>query len=519
MKYEGNILIVDDQLSAREVLRAVLEDKGYHLVFASSGKEALSQAIKLIPDLVLLDVMMPDMDGFEVCRHMRADQRLVEVPIIMLTSLDDRDSRLRGLELGVDDFITKPFNSAELQARVQTITRLNRQRRLHLLELQTERDRTQAILEALGEAIVVVDANGVIQYVNPATVALTGFTPAEAIGQNWRLWQITDSSAHLYDEILAVVQAGKTWRGEILSKRKDDTLCDTATTIAPLFGPDHRSQSIGFVSVQRDITPLKKAERAKNEFVSNVSHELRTPLSVLTLVSDNLDMLYDRLDDNRRRKMIRDIQKHIQILNELISDVLDISRIDSDRVSMEREPLNLAQLVDAEVTAILPLAEQKAQHLQVSSLKQLKVYGNEAQLRQAIRNLLNNAIKYTPEGGQIHCGCQILSPPDLPGSQAQETAWPGQNNLPLGDWAAFKVIDTGIGISPENLPYLFERFYRVKTQQNIRGTGLGLSIARKLVELHAGHIAVASTPGQGSTFAIYLPLSEQDEGREDKDNG
>lgn len=509
MKYEGNILIVDDQLSAREVLRVVLEDKGYHLVFASSGKEALNQAIKLIPDLVLLDVMMPDMDGFEVCRRMRADQRLVEVPIIMLTSLDDRDSRLRGLELGVDDFITKPFNSAELQARVRTITRLNRQRRLHLLELQAERDRTQAILEALGEAIVVTDANGVIQYINPAAVALTGFTPAEAIGQSWRLWQIADSSAHLYNEILTVVQAGQTWRGEIVSKRKDDTLCDTATTIAPLFGPGHRSQPVGFVGVQRDITPLKKAEQAKDEFVSNVSHELRTPLSVLTLVGDNLDMLYERLDDDKRRKMIRDIQKHTQVLGELIGDVLEISRLDSGRVSLEREPLDLAQLVQAEVTEILPLAEQKAQHLQVSGLKQLNVYGHSAQLRQVVRNLLNNAIKYTPEEGQIHCECLTLSTPTPPGSLSQETGWPGQCNLPRGRWAAFRVRDTGIGISAENLPYVFERFYRVKTQQTIRGTGLGLSIARKLVELHAGNIAVASIPDRGSIFAMYLPLSEQ----------
>jgi len=184
---------------------------------------------------------------------------------------------------------------------------------------------------------------------------------------------------------------------------------------------------------------------------------------------------------------------------------------------MEHEPLNLAQLVQAEATIILPLAEQKAQRLQVSGLKQLKVWGNEAQLRQVIRSLLNNAIKYTPEGGQIYCECLILSTPASSGSQTQETGWPGQTNLSHGVWAAVRVSDTGIGISAENLPYLFERFYRVKTQQNIRGTGLGLSIARKLVELHAGHIAVISTPGQGSTFAVYLPLAEQNE-KEDQTN-
>jgi len=156
--------------------------------------------------------------------------------------------------------------------------------------------------------------------------------------------------------------------------------------------------------------------------------------------------------------------------------------------------------------------------MQVSGLKRLNLYGNATQLRQVIRNLLNNAIKYTLEGGQIHCECLILSTPALPGNLLPETAWPGQTHLPQGDWAAFRVRDTGIGISAENLPHLFERFYRVKTQQNIRGTGLGLSIAQKLVKLHAGHIAVTSTLGQGSIFAVYLPLLVQNEAREDQAN-
>jgi PAS domain S-box-containing protein len=510
MIHTSDILIVDDQLSAREVLKGLLTGKGYHLVFANSGEEALLKAPKLIPDLILLDVMMPGMDGFEVCQKLRADPLLAETPIIMVTSLDDRDARLRGLELGVDDFITKPFNSAELQARVHTITRLNRQRRLHLLELQAERDRTRAILEALGDAVVVTNAQGIIQYLNPAATMLTGFTPEEAIGQSWRLWQSEEDTPFLDDQILATLRAGQTWRGERMIKHKDGTLYDAALTLAPLFDPNSNDQPLGFVSVQRDITPLKKAERAKDEFVSNVSHELRTPLSVLTLVSDNLDTLYDRLDDQKRRKLIHDIQKHTQVLNELIGDILELSRIDSGRVSREREQLDLLHLIQAEAAQIALLAQQKSQSLQVSGPAQLEVWGNETQLRQVIRNLLNNAIKFTPDGGHIFCECLALTEATGAGDPAEESLWPGKTNLPAGPWAAVRVVDTGVGISPENLPNLFERFYRVKTQQNVRGTGLGLSIARKLIELHDGQIAVASTPGQGSIFAIYLPLfSEQ----------
>jgi PAS domain S-box-containing protein len=510
MNHTSTILIVDDQQNAREVLSELLAEEGYNLALASNGEEALAKAAELVPDLILLDVMMPGMDGFEVCQHLRADPLLAEVPVIMVTSLDDADSRLRGLEAGVDDFVAKPYSLAELQARVRSITRLNRQRRLRTLELQAQRDRTQAILQAVGEAVVVADVNGIIQYLNPAAVAVTGFTPEEALGRSWRLWQSEEAGDHLYDDILQMVCAGQTWRGEVVNKHKNGTLYHAALTVAPLSAPGSQDQPIGFVSVQRDITPLKNAERAKNEFVSNVSHELRTPLSVLTLVSDNLDTLYDRLSDDRRRKMIQDIQKHTQVLNELIGDVLEMSRIDSGRVSMERERVNLAQLARDEADKLLPLAQQKSQTLRVTGLDEVIVWGNNSQLRQVLRNLLNNAVKYTPDEGQIVCNCSALCPMSPSQAKVVEKEWPGVAGIHPDHWAALRVVDTGIGISQEHLPHLFERFYRVKAQQSIRGTGLGLAITRELVELHDGHIAVSSIPGEGSIFAVYLPLFAKD---------
>jgi PAS domain S-box-containing protein len=379
-----------------------------------------------------------------------------------------------------------------------------------MLDLKAERDRTQSILEALGEAVAVTNTNGSIQYLNPATLHLTGFTMNEALGQNCFEWLSDRTEDNLFEKITNVVRRGQMWRGEVLGQHKNGNLFDVALTVAPLFALDSNEQPIGFVSVLRDITPLKEAERAKNEFVSNVSHELRTPLAVLTLVGDNLDTLYDRVDDNRRRKMIHDIQKHTQILNELIGDVLEISRIDSGRVSMEREPVDLGQLAQIEVEEILPLAEQKLQTLQIIGCQEMNVLGNGAQLRQIIRNLLNNAIKYTPDGGQIDCECRILSTTALKNDLEQEKIWPSSTNLPDGFWAALRVIDTGIGISKENLPHLFERFYRVKAQRNIRGTGLGLAIVHKLIELHSGHIAVTSNLNEGSTFAFYIPLLDKE---------
>jgi PAS domain S-box-containing protein len=505
MNQAGTVLIVDDEKMILDYLEALLTTEGYQIALASNGFEALGKAEELTPDLVLLDVMMPEMDGFEVCRRLRATPRLAEVPIIMVTGLDDQKSRLEGIEAGANDFVTKPFNGAELRARVRTITRLNRHRQMRTLELRAERDRTHAILEALGEAVVVTDVDGRIRYLNPATVALTGYSDREALGQSWYLWQSTDDHKDLNDDILGVVRSGQTWQGEVVNRRKDGTTYDAALTVAPLFSSEDPSNPIGFVSVQRDITPLKEAERSKTKFVSNVSHELRTPLSVITLLGDNLDTLYDRLSDGKRREMIRDIQKHTEVLNNLIGDILEISRIDSGRASPERSQVDLAGLVREEANKLLPMAEQKFQTLDVLETEQLPIWGNDEQLRQVIRNLVNNAIKYTPEEGTIICEC--VSHSTLPPEQAQNSEdQSAGDDLSEADWAVVRVIDNGIGISQEHLPNLFARFYRVNTQGNIRGTGLGLSIARELTELHAGYLDVTSTPGEGSVFTVYLPM-------------
>ncbi|MCB0190885.1 MAG: response regulator [Anaerolineae bacterium] len=511
MKNQSTILVVDDQESARHVLRGLLIKDGYNLHFAANGIEALDKAAELLPDLILLDVMMPGMNGFEACQKLRMDPKLSEVLIILVTALDDRQSRLKGIEAGADDFINKPVDPAELRARVKTITRLNRHRRLRSLELRAERDRTQAILETLGEAVIVTDTDGYIQYINPAAIKLTGFSTEEVLGQNWHIWQTEETQEKFEEQIFATLFAGKTWYGEVVNKRKNGTTYDAALTVAPLFTPAHNHENnviVGFVSVQRDITPLKQAERSKNEFVSNVSHELRTPLSVITLLSDNLDGLYDRLDEEKRRKMIRDIQKHTESLNNLIGDVLEISRIDSGRISMEREVIDLSQLAREQIEEMLPLVHKKEQSMYVTGASRLNVLGNRAQLQQIIRNLLNNAIKYTEDGGEIVCYCARLSLPPASSRLNIASQWPNCEDLPAGQWAALRVVDTGVGIDQKHLPHLFERFYRAKAQQNIRGTGLGLSISRDLVELHGGKITVASEIDKGSVFAIYFPLVE-----------
>jgi len=163
------ILIVDDEPSGRETLAALLHTQGYHLAFASDGHGALTQAAALNPDMILLDVMMPGMDGFEVCQRLRSTPGLAEVPIILITALDDRDSRLQGIEAGADDFISKPFDRVELRSRIRAITRLNRYRRL-----VHERTMFERMVDLSPNGLMIVDSNGIIRLANPAMYRLLG---------------------------------------------------------------------------------------------------------------------------------------------------------------------------------------------------------------------------------------------------------------------------------------------------------------------------------------------------------
>lgn len=495
---KSTILIVDDEQSGQNTLEALLLLGNYNLIFAPNGNEALQKAREFIPDVILLDIMMPDMDGFEVCQQIRSDPDLFEIPVIMVTALDDRDSRLRGLEVGANDFVTKPFDRVELRTRIRTIAYLNRQRRLRTMELQIERDYNRAILDALGEALVVTDKDGIIQYVNQMAIDTIEAPGKSLVGKNWLILSDNNPTNSL-DLLKEKVVAGETWQEAIVGRRQDGATYDAMLTVAPLPGA-YNKEPAGFIIILQDITPLKEAERMKDQFVSNVSHELKTPLSVITLITDNLETLYDRLDDGKRQKMLRDIQKHTQNLNTLIDSIMEVSRLDSKRISLERVETDLGTLTQETVERLLPLAEKKNQQLAAICLEPAPIWGNESQLRQVIRNLISNAIKYTPRQGQITCMCSVkeVSGPVTVKSEPGVTRW-----------AVLAVIDNGPGIQPEALPHIFERFYRAKPRGNVRGAGLGLSIAKELITLHNGYIDIDSTPGEGSVFTVYLPVLQK----------
>lgn len=203
----ATILVVDDNPLGRQGVESALIGHGHQLVFAASGAEALAQAAALPPDLILLDVMMPDMDGFEVCRRLRAEPALMEVPIILLTALDDRESKLHGLEAGADEFLSKPVDRAELRARVRTITRLNRYRKLW-----AERAKLESLAALSPDGILVVDSEGLIRFANVAVASLLGVENSDVLVGRGLVEFLPSASAR--KDLEAIQHVGSTPRAQ-----------------------------------------------------------------------------------------------------------------------------------------------------------------------------------------------------------------------------------------------------------------------------------------------------------------
>lgn len=244
---------------------------------------------------------------------------------------------------------------------------------------------------------------------------------------------------------------------------------------------------VGTVIVLHDVTHFRELEELKSRFVSTVSHELRTPLSAVMLQVSTLNKYYDRIVENERRQMVRDIQRQAYVLRELIEDILELSRFDAKRAMPQKELFDLSDHCREALAALRPNIDEKRLRIDVTRLEDnVFVMGDPAQLMRAFRNLISNAIKYTPESGSI---------------TVMLAAEGGDITL--------KVQDNGIGIPHDEQVYVFDRFFRAESASRMAsGTGLGLSITREIVDLHGGRVGLHSEPGQGSTFTIILPAPD-----------
>ena len=524
----GQILVVDDDLANRIVLHKILARAGYELRQAGDGVEALEMAREALPDLILLDIMMPRMGGLDACRQLKVDERTRDIPVIFLSALGDLGKKMAAFSAGGVDYMTKPFQMEEVLARVRThmaLRHLQRDLQEQNVLLQneiSERRRTEATLRQLSRAveqsastIVITDRNGIIEFVNPAFTLITGYLAEEAIGRTPRLLKSGLQSDEFYHDLWATILRGDIWEGEFVNKRRDGTLYWERATISPVRNDE--GQISHFVAVKDDITQKKLAEaelhesqaalrqyatelEAQNEeldaFAHTVAHDLKNPLNLLIGYSDLLERYSGRMSTDDVQRHLRTICQTGHKMAKIIEELLLLASVRKTG-DVKTESLDMASIVgEAQSRVANMTATQQAEITVPGSWPAAAGYA--PWVEEVWENYISNGLKY---GGRPNAGV----PPHLE---------LGSNPLEGNSLVRFWVRDNGEGLTPEQQAALFTPFTRLG-QARTAGYGLGLSIARRIIEKLGGTVGVEGEVGQGSTFWFTLPVMPAQRHKED----
>jgi len=509
------ILNVDDYEPGLYAKSRALRLAGFEVYEAATGDDALRLAFELKPQLVLLDVHLPDINGIEVCRRIKTEPSTDSILVIQTSAtFTEVSDRVRGLEGGADAYLTEPIEADELIANVRAILRM-RETEQQVVEREAW---LNAVMDSIGDAVITTDLQGRVTLINPVAQEMVGWTEAEAEGRPlMEVFRIINERTGQPSEnpVVRILRgedpAGLSDQDVLTARDGRETPIDNRA--API--KDERGNFIGVVLAFRDITERKRIEKAreqslryeqearfeadiarrraeeanrlKDEFLATVSHELRTPLNHIlgwiTMLSSG------KLQPEKAQKAFDTIERNVRAQGRLIDDLLDVSRIISGKLTIEPRQIEIAKVVDAAAESIIPAAEVKGVNFKaILDAEAGVVSGDPDRLQQAIWNLLSNAVKFTPKDGHVELRLTRLN------SQIK-----------------IAVSDDGRGIDPEFLPHVFDRFRQqdATTGRQHGGLGLGLAIVRHLVELHGGSVRVESAgEDRGATFTITLPVAD-----------
>ncbi len=498
------LLLVDDRSANLVALEAILGNLGYDLVLANSGQEALLLLGKRDFAVTLLDVQMPEMDGFETARRIRKHPKSGSTPIIFITAISREDDRIRGgYEAGAVDYLFKPFDAAILKSKVAVFAELFRKSRqvefqAELIRANSLRERDQVLENAL-DAVVGVNELEHVTYWNRQAESTFGWSKSEAIGRPMSELIVPPRFREAHRQgMRRFLETGEerilNRRIEVVAQRKNGAELPVELTVTPIT----TGTTTSFYSFLRDITErrrteelLQEAVRTRDEFLSICSHELKTPLTSMQLQfqlaeRNFLKGVVEAYSPELVTKRIRSSLVQLNRMNRLIEEMLDVSRISTGRLEMRPEPVDLVGLVREVADRFSEEFKQMGTAITIESDPELIVTCDRLRIDQVITNLLTNAgLKYgagKPVAIRVHR---------------------------KGDVALFQVLDQGIGIPQESLLKVFERFERIVSSSNISGLGLGLYISRQIIDAHAGTIHVESELGKGSTFSVELPFHAQ----------
>jgi PAS domain S-box-containing protein len=521
-KEEVSILVVDDEPKNLLAVEAVLSVLGGTVVTASSGREALRHLLARDFALILMDVQMPELDGFQTAAVIRQRDRSRHVPIIFVTAISKATEHVRqGYALGAVDYVFKPFEAEILRSKVAVFMELYRyrervRRQAEQLRVHEERRRAaemvdsvrkqnELILNAVGEGIVGFDADGCISFVNPAACRLSGFKRDELMGHPAHALlhhtrgdgrQCRGDDCDLY--ALMRGRAACTIDGEVLW-RKDGTSLPIEGLGTLLSEGDELVSVLMFrdvaerVQIERErarlVRELEEAISARDDFLSIASHELRTPLTPIRLTVQSLKRKSQQSSGGGGGALPRGLvtqletmDRQVRRLDTLINELLDVSRITVGRMDLELTEFDVTALVREVVARFQQELDWGGHTVELVLPDPIMGRWDHLRLDQVICNLLSNAMKYGGDRKLIRIGVT-----DGPGG------------------VEISIRDHGLGISPEDQERIFERFERLISVRHFGGFGLGLWIARQIAEAHGGRVLVDSVQGQGSTFTIRVP--------------
>ena len=522
---KGTVLVVDDATLNLDFISEILTRDGFEVLQAKSGRVALETVLAHKPDLILLDIVMPEMDGYEVCRRLKEDKWTRDVPVIFIGTIEDGAERVQPFEVGGVDCISKPFRSEDLLARVRTHVALRKvQTRLEKQKAKLEQEiaerkkaeralresdeRLQSILDSSQACIYIKDTQGRYRLVNRTFEKLFHVERDSFIGKtdyDICSWEMAEAF-HRND--LEVLKLGRSIQVEEEAYH-DDGLHSYLSLKFPLFSTKGKIYAV--CGISSDITIRKQAElllqqakesaesanRAKSIFLANMSHELRTPLNVIHGFSQLMQR--DSSLSNSSKKHLEAINRSGEHLLSLINDVLEVSKIEIGCLSLSQGVFDLYSLLEDLNSMFKMRADQKRLCFNIEKQDALPQFlvGDEGKLRQVLINLIGNAIKFT-DVGDVTLRVFVDSDRSPIVEKGDKRQWT----------LSFEVEDSGIGIIPQEMDKLFQPFEQTMSGKSKGGTGLGLTISREYMRLMGGDLAARSIFGNGSVFTASCRFEE-----------
>lgn len=525
------ILLVDDVLKNIQVIGKILRDNGFLVSVAKSGAQALEIAKITLPDLILLDILMPEMDGFETCRRLKKETAFISIPIIFLSALSETKDKVKGFEAGAVDFVTKPIQPEELLARIhlhltlkflqddlEAQVKLRTQELLSINQtLIKQQEEYRSVMKAVPDPIIVYDLSGRTVYVNPAFTRVFGWSSHDFMGKRPD-FMVEGEEQKTKDAIKKTLEQGYLTDFETRRYTRDGKILDVSISGASY--QNAQGEYMGMVVNLRDITVLKKTAEAmiQNEkmmslggLAAGMAHEIRNPLSAIIQNAQVLRVrLFDRMPANDKAAeecgvSLEAIQAYLEtrkvgsILESLRESGIRVNTIIENMLSFSRKseailvPCNLADLMDKTIE----LASQDYDLKKKYNFRQIRIvreYDPDlpevpcegSKIQQVFFNILKNGSEAMVETGQPD-PCFILR------------TWRKR------DMACVEIEDNGPGIDTGIMEKIFVPFFTTKGSDG--GTGLGLSVSYFIVTKgHQGTLEVESTPGKGTNFILCLPL-------------